>query len=152
MSYRDHISSPLGLVEICASEKGVTSLYFVDSANPVRANEITDSAVMQLQQYFKRERTEFDLELDASGTEFQQTVWQELTRIKYGETCAYQDIANALNNPKAVRAVGAANGRNPISIIVPCHRVIGANGALTGYAGGVDRKAWLLKLEGSLLF
>jgi len=104
-------------------------------------------AKQQLGEYFKGERHEFELPLAATGTEFQTNVWRALTTIPFGDTWSYQDLANAINNPKAVRAVGLANGKNPISIIVPCHRVIGKNGKLTGYAGGVEIKQKLLELE-----
>ncbi len=97
--------------------------------------------------YFAHSRTEFDLELDTGGTPFQQSVWQALCSVPFGKVATYKDIAEQLNNPKAVRAVGAANGKNPISIIVPCHRIIGANKKLTGYAGGLERKQWLLEHE-----
>lgn len=102
----------------------------------------------QLDEYFAGKRTTFDVTLATQGTAFQQAVWQALCAVPFGKTHSYSDIANALDNPKAVRAVGAANGKNPISIIVPCHRIIGANGKLTGYAGGLDRKQWLLEHEG----
>lgn len=98
--------------------------------------------------YFAKELTQFELPLCASGTLFQQQVWQALTTVPYGKTASYGDIAKAINNPKGVRAVGLANGKNPLGIIVPCHRIIGANGTLTGYAGGLDKKAWLLAHEG----
>jgi len=149
--FRDHLDSPLGPIEITADELGITSLNFVQRPEHTNASNLTDFAVQQMQEYFDGRRTDFDLPLNADGTAFQQQVWRALGDIEYGQTCSYQDVANCLNNPKAVRAVGAANGRNPISIVVPCHRVIGANGALTGYASGVDRKAWLLKHEGALL-
>jgi methylated-DNA-[protein]-cysteine S-methyltransferase len=104
-------------------------------------------AVVQLEQYFAGERTVFDVPLGATGTPFQQQVWDALKTIPYGATATYRDIAGAIGSPKAVRAVGLANGRNPISIIVPCHRVVGANGALTGYGGGLAAKQLLLDLE-----
>ncbi len=148
---RDSLTTPIGVLEVTANDKAVTSVFFVERAQAAQPNTITDKALRQLNEYFSGQRTRFNLPLDADGTDFQRSVWRQLCEIDYGVTCAYQDIANALENPKAVRAVGAANGRNPISIIVPCHRVIGANGALTGYAGGMDRKAWLLKHEGALL-
>ncbi len=113
-------------------------------------HELLDLAVMQLQQYFKGQRQEFTELMPYfhdQGTQFQRQVWQALLDIPYGETCSYSDIAQVLNNPKAVRAVGAANGKNPLAIVVPCHRVIGANGTLTGYAGGLDKKQWLLQFE-----
>ena len=105
------------------------------------------SAKKQLSEYLNSERAKFDLPLDADGTEFQKQVWSELAKIPFGETRSYKQIAEAINKPKAVRAVGAANGRNPISVVVPCHRVVGSNRALTGYAGGVERKKKLLELE-----
>ncbi|WP_325063583.1 methylated-DNA--[protein]-cysteine S-methyltransferase [Risungbinella massiliensis] len=105
-------------------------------------------ATKQLQEYMHGARQEFDLELDLLGTPFQRKVWEALRTIPFGETRSYQDIANQIENPKAVRAVGGANNKNPISIIVPCHRVIGANGALVGYGGGLDKKKYLLRLEG----
>nr|WP_169449722.1 methylated-DNA--[protein]-cysteine S-methyltransferase [Oceanospirillum beijerinckii] len=111
---------------------------------------ILQQAIQQCQEYFAGQRQNFDLPLAATGTEFQQQVWHALTQIPFGVTWSYQDLANAIGNPKAVRAVGLANGKNPISIIVPCHRVIGKNGKLTGYAGGVEQKEQLLKLEGAL--
>lgn len=104
----------------------------------------------QLDGYFAGERDHFSVPIAAEGTPFQQSVWQALTRIPFGETWSYQQLADEIGNPKAVRAVGLANGKNPVSIIVPCHRVIGKNGKLTGYAGGVERKSALLKLEGIL--
>ena len=110
-------------------------------------NAVTKEAKQQLSEYFNQQRKAFDLPLAPVGTQFQQNVWQQLCAIPYGETCSYADIAKQLNNPNAVRAVGSANGKNPISIVVPCHRVIGANGTLTGYAGGLTRKAALLTLE-----
>lgn len=101
----------------------------------------------QLEEYFKGNRHTFDVPVDAQGTPFQQQVWQELQRIPYGEVRTYKEVAAAINNPKAVRAVGMANNRNPISVITPCHRVIGSNGSLVGYAGGLDVKEFLLNLE-----
>ena len=106
-----------------------------------------EQAVTQLQQYFSGERREFSLTLAPIGSVFQQEVWRALCEIPFAHSCSYGVIANHLQNPKAVRAVGAANGRNPIAIVVPCHRVIGANGSLTGYAGGLHRKLWLLQHE-----
>mgnify|MGYP000147377367 CR=1 FL=1 len=113
--------------------------------------ELEDCAT-QLNEYFEGERKQFNLKLNPKGTDFQKKVWQELVRIPYGETCTYGDIANAIDSPKAMRAVGLANGKNPLTIVVPCHRVIGANGKLTGYAHGTQRKAGLLTLESDSLF
>jgi methylated-DNA-[protein]-cysteine S-methyltransferase len=109
--------------------------------------EALNEACCQLDEYFKGKRQSFDLRLSLKGTEFQRRVWNELMSIPYGKTVTYRDIAIKLGNPHAVRAVGNANGKNPVSIIVPCHRVIGSSGKLTGYAGGLERKAWLLKHE-----
>ncbi|GFD78714.1 hypothetical protein KUL118_15760 [Tenacibaculum sp. KUL118] len=112
-------------------------------------NAITDAACRQLQAYFDGNLREFDLPLSPKGTAFQNQVWHALKQVKYGETASYLDIAKAIGNPKAVRAVGMANGRNPIAIVVPCHRIIGSNKTLTGYAGGLSRKQYLLNLEGA---
>jgi methylated-DNA-[protein]-cysteine S-methyltransferase len=109
--------------------------------------DVFTDTIQQLNEYFAGERTEFDLPLEMVGTEFQKSVWQQLQKIPYGATTSYGTLALHLNNPTASRAIGSANGRNPISIIVPCHRVIGADGSLTGYAGGLKRKRYLLDLE-----
>jgi methylated-DNA-[protein]-cysteine S-methyltransferase len=111
-------------------------------------NPILVRAVQQLQEYFAGTRNRFDLELDFAGTDFQKKVWQALLTIPFGETRSYSQIAEQIGNPSAVRAVGAANGKNPISIVAPCHRVIGASGKLTGFAGGLEAKERLLTLEG----
>lgn len=109
--------------------------------------EVFRSAVAQLSEYFEGTRTQFDMPLDPRGTEFQHRVWARLRAIPYGETRSYGQLAHELGSAGASRAVGMANGRNPLSIVVPCHRVIGANGAMTGFGGGVERKVWLLELE-----
>jgi len=148
--FTDYIDSPLGLIEIQASHKGLTRVEFSQTEDrQIHRNEITTRCKQQLQQYFDCERSKFDLPLDQQGTTFQKSIWNCLLTIPFGETVSYGDIAEMVNNRKAVRAVGAANGKNPISIIVPCHRVIGANQTLTGYAGGLARKAWLLQHEGA---
>ncbi|PAJ74452.1 cysteine methyltransferase [Pseudoalteromonas sp. NBT06-2] len=148
--FTDYMDSPLGLIEFKASELGITQVIFCgeDQKLAVNANDITDTCKKQLSEYFNGELKIFNLPLDQHGTEFQQSIWQCLTQIPFGKTMSYGEIAYKINNPKSVRAVGGANGRNPISIIVPCHRVIGASGTLTGYAGGIERKLWLLKHEG----
>ncbi|MBN1937224.1 MAG: methylated-DNA--[protein]-cysteine S-methyltransferase [Anaerolineae bacterium] len=112
---------------------------------------VIEMALVQLDEYFSGVRRVFDLPLGLHGTEFQQRVWRQLLEIPYGQTASYAEVARALGNPQAVRAVGLANGKNPISIIVPCHRVIGSDGNLVGYGGGLWRKEWLLKHEGCLL-
>jgi methylated-DNA-[protein]-cysteine S-methyltransferase len=115
--------------------------------NCIEDAQVFSEAVKQLKAYFAGELTDFDLAIKLSGTAFQQRVWQALVSIPFAMTASYKDIAERIESPKAVRAVGLANGRNPISIVVPCHRVIGANGTLTGYAGGLPRKRWLLAHE-----
>ena len=147
---KSYLESPQGLIEIAATSKGISAIRFVDSSeSSVCNNDLTETAKAQLAAYFGGSLTQFDLPFDTNGTVFQQAVWKALCDIPYGETASYADIANKLNNPKAVRAVGMANGRNPIAIVVPCHRVIGSNRTLTGYAGGLERKQYLLKLEGA---
>ena len=150
MTAIEYLKTPIGWLEIQASDKGVTHIIFVDDKGLSQKNLISNLCKVQLKEYFAGKRKAFDLPLDAKGTDFQKTIWQKLSKIPYGVSASYRDIAIAINNPKAVRAVGAANGRNPISIVVPCHRVIGSNGSLTGYAGGLERKEWLLKHEGLL--
>lgn len=147
--YCSYLHTPIGDLEIRGTETVVLSIYFVEHRSALPENDLSRAARLQLQEYFAGSRTEFDLPTQAKGTNFQQNVWQQLKNIPFGHTCSYKDIADELNNPKAVRAVGAANGRNPLSIVVPCHRVVGANGTLTGYAGGLERKAWLLQHEKS---
>lgn len=147
-SFYSYLSTPLGLVEIGASETAIVSLYF----NSVREHEETPSPLLeqasqQLHEYFSGSRTEFDLPLSLEGTPFQVSVWNALKNIPYGQTVSYGQVAQAIARPKAVRAVGAANGQNPVSIIVPCHRVVGADGSLIGYGGGLWRKEWLLEHE-----
>lgn len=151
--------TPLGTVLLCASAQGLAGLWFdgqrhhpapdrvarwtVDPTHP-----LLRAAVAQLDDWFSGRRTAFDLPLDLSGgTGFQQQVWRALRDIAPGQTRSYRDLAQAIGRPQAVRAVGAAVGRNPLSILVPCHRVLGSDGSLTGYAGGLDRKRALLRLE-----
>lgn len=147
--FKAYYSSPIGLVEITGSKDGITSIIFADDDQVAIGEipEILKNAYNQIDEYFKGKRKSFDFKLSPEGTEFQKKVWMELMNIPFGETLTYKDIACMLGNIKAVRAVGNANGKNPISIVIPCHRVIGSNGELTGYAGGLDRKAWLLKHE-----
>jgi methylated-DNA-[protein]-cysteine S-methyltransferase len=155
--FQTHLPSPLGDVWLAASAEGVTGLWFTERQKhmPNSKGWITDpahptlaAAATQVQAYFRGERSCFDLPLHLTwGTPFQRAVWRALQQIPYGQTSTYGAIAAALGNPKAVRAVGAAIGQNPHSIIVPCHRVVGTKGALTGYAGGLDRKTYLLAHE-----
>lgn len=143
------INTPLGLTEIQGDENGISKIYIrnenveITSKIPSKLKE----AVLQLQEYFEGKRTHFTFLLHPSGTEFQKKVWQELLNIPFGKTCSYLELSKKLGDVKAIRAVAAANGKNPLWIVVPCHRVIGANGSLTGYAGGLWRKKWLLEHE-----
>jgi methylated-DNA-[protein]-cysteine S-methyltransferase len=147
--------SPVGPLTLIADEHALTGLHFDGYAHgldPARRNPGAPplaAAAEQLDEYFAGERREFELALDLEGTEFQRAVWDELLRIPYGETRSYGELARRLGRPERVRAVGAANGRNPVAIVVPCHRVIGADGSLIGYGGGLDRKRALLAIEGS---
>lgn len=125
--------------------------HFKDGEIIERSNKVIDQTIAQLKEYFIGKRRKFDVKLRPLGTDFQKKVWQSLRAIPYGQTITYKDQASAVGFPKGLRAVGSANGKNPIGIIIPCHRVIGTSGALTGYAGGLDIKAQLLKLEGVLL-
>jgi len=146
------IPSPLGPLCVVTDGRSVVELEFdcgkADSADvPAAAARLLDRAAAQVAEYFAGRRTAFDLPLAPRGTPFQQDVWRALLAIPYGHTASYRDVARSVGRPAAVRAVGAANGRNPIAIVVPCHRVIGADGTLTGYAGGLKRKQALLALE-----
>lgn len=148
--HRAYYGSPIGPVEIEATEGEVTLVEF--AADKKRRAETgsspaLDAAVLQLDEYFRGRRRVFELMLRLDGTEFQYRVWRALLEVGYGEMASYGEIARAIGRPKSTRAVGAANGRNPISIIVPCHRIIGGSGALTGYGGGLWRKEWLLRHE-----
>ena len=148
----DFVETPIGWLKIHASEDGITAIDFDAMPDPgMHGNALTERCKQQLTEYFAGTRDHFDLPLAAEGTTFQRAVWQALVCIPFGTTCAYQDVADAIGKPKAVRAVGAANGSNPIPIIVPCHRVIGRDGSLIGFGGGLDKKEWLLKHEGALL-
>jgi len=170
--YHVLVTSPVGLLSLKASEHGLTHLQVEDLAQMsaivaiqthaplqqsttemtqallIQAQQHIDTAVTQLTEYFANKRQHFSIPLAPKGTVFQQQVWHALSQLPFGMRCSYSDIANTIGRPKAVRAVGAANGANPIAIIVPCHRVIGKGGKLTGYAYGLDMKQWLLDLEG----
>ncbi|MDW5267449.1 MULTISPECIES: methylated-DNA--[protein]-cysteine S-methyltransferase [Acidobacteriaceae] len=158
MSIKEHflLESPLGTLTLVNTDGVLSGLYMPEhkrgprpEALGARVRSGFEQAVSQLQEYFGRSRTAFTLPLAPEGTDFQQRVWQVLRSIPYGETRTYAQLADAIGNRAAIRAVGLANGRNPISIVVPCHRVIGSDGSLTGYAGGLDRKRLLLELEGA---
>jgi methylated-DNA-[protein]-cysteine S-methyltransferase len=150
------IESPIGKLKLVAGDKGLVAiLWEKDSPRRVRLDELVADeqhpvlveTERQLDQYFAGGRKTFSIPLDMRGTRFQKNVWETLLAIPFGETRSYGQLAKQLGNPRATRAVGAANGRNPVSIIVPCHRVIGSSGKLTGFAGGLDAKAHLLSLE-----
>jgi len=142
------IDSPVGPITVQVNDDGaVTSALFGEPELTAEPSPASDAAAEQFRQYFAGERTTFDLELALVGTPFQQRVWSALREIPFGDTASYGELAARIGQPTASRAVGLANGRNPIAIVVPCHRVIGAAGRLIGYAGGLDRKRWLLDHE-----
>jgi len=152
------VASPIGMLKLVASTKGLVAILWEnDKPRRVRlAGEVEEAlhpvlvrTEIELSEYFAGKRDKFSVPLDMRGTTFQKQVWQALLAIPFGETRTYSNLANRLGNPAATRAVGAANGRNPIAIVVPCHRVIGATGSLTGFAGGLQAKAHLLNLEGA---
>jgi len=149
MIFKTFYNSPIGLIEISGTENSIISLYFIDEEfNPVvKSNPYIEKCVEQLDEYFNGKRKIFGLNLQPDGTEFQKKVWNELLKIPYGETKSYMEITKIISDPKAIRAVANANGQNKISIIIPCHRVIGSDGSLTGYGGGLWRKKWLLEHE-----
>ncbi len=143
------ISSPLGFTKIVGDNDGIVSITVLNSEEKITdiiPLELED-CVIQLQEYFEGQRKEFDLKLNPDGTDFQKKVWKQLLEIPYGKTLSYLELSKQLHDVKAIRAVANANGKNPIWIIIPCHRVIGSDGSLTGYAGGLNRKQWLLEHE-----
>ena len=153
------VSTPIGNLTLVSTEVGLRAVLWPNDRDRItlprqmtasNSDPILCETATQLGQYFAKERTEFDLPLDLQGTVFQQQAWNALARIPYGETWTYKQQAELLGRPKAVRAIGAANGKNPVSIVLPCHRVIGVNGSLTGFAGGLDTKKQLLRFEGAL--
>ena len=147
-----HYSSPLGVLTLVGTEKKILSINFDEEEKPVSPSlpPSLEKGLKQIDEYFKGHRKSFSLPLQLEGTEFQTLVWEELLKIPYGETRAYSDIARSIDRPRAIRAVGAACGSNRISLIIPCHRVIGKDGKLVGYGSGLWRKEWLLKHEGIL--
>ncbi|OON38900.1 methylated-DNA--protein-cysteine methyltransferase [Izhakiella australiensis] len=158
--YRKTVVTPVGELELIASDKGLSAILWEnEGAIRIKRTPIVDrpdhpvllQTARQLKEYFAGERRVFDLPLDFSGTDFQKKVWAALLTIPFGETRSYAEIAAQVGSPAAVRAVGAANGKNPVSIVAPCHRVIGSNGKLTGFAGGLEVKAFLLSLENTTL-
>lgn len=145
--YYQYLNSPIGFIKITADNEAIFEVIYVEKKEDENPNLLTRAAANQLMEYFMGKRTIFELPLAPVGTPFQQTVWKALCSIPYGKTVSYGEIAKLIGNPKASRAVGMANNRNPISIIIPCHRVIGANGKLVGYGGGIEKKLYLLNLE-----
>ena len=143
------INTPIGLTEIQGDENGISKIHVMneDVEISTKIPKELKEAVLQLQDYFDGKRTTFTFPLNPSGTDFQKKVWQELLHIPFGKTCSYLELSKKLGDAKAIRAVASANGKNPLWIVVPCHRVIGTNGSLTGYAGGLWRKKWLLEHE-----
>lgn len=142
------IKTPLGIATIIGDENGISVISVADEgevSNTIPA--VLQEAVLQLNDYFEGKRTDFDFKLNPKGTEFQQKVWKGLLEIPFGKTCSYMDLSKKLGDVKAIRAVASANGKNPLWIVIPCHRVIGTDGSLTGYAGGLWRKKWLLEHE-----
>lgn len=156
--YYRHVQSPVGPLLLAASDAGLHAIEFDASQHPVDRGDdwrpgdhsLLRAAETQLREYFEGTRHTFDLPLAPGGTDFQQRVWHTLTTIPYGQTISYGELAARVGKPSASRAVGAANGRNPLPIVLPCHRVIGANGSLTGFGGGLPVKRFLLELEGAL--
>ena len=143
-----YIKTPLGIATIIGDENGVSEIS-VSQEGEVSTiiPAVLQEAVLQLQDYFEKKRTSFDFKINLKGTEFQHKVWKGLLEIPFGKTMSYMDLSNNMGDAKAIRAVASANGKNPLWIVVPCHRVIGADGSLTGYAGGLWRKKWLLEHE-----
>ena len=146
------LKTPVGSLKIEGNSNGLAAIEFIESDEKT-TKEITlelEEAFKQLHEYLNGNRTHFELKLTPKGTEFQNRVWDQLINIPFGKTKSYQEIANLLGNPKVIRAAASANGKNPIAIVIPCHRVIGSDGSLTGYAGGLHRKKWLIDHENPL--
>ena len=154
--FKAYYESEPGLIEITAGETGIITLYFTKKKSNLKSDSKSipvhlKDCIRQLDEYFKGKRMTFDLPLIISGTDFQKKVWNELKKIPFGKTASYKEIALKAGNIKAVRAIGNANNKNKIAVIIPCHRVIGSDGKLSGYAGGVKRKKWLLEHERNFL-
>lgn len=156
VAFKTQIDSPVGQLTLVASEIGLRAVLFSDvdprclgAETRAKTEPLFRDAVQQLSEYFDGGRETFELPLDLIGTEFQVEAWRALSSVGFGETASYAQQAARIGRPKAVRAIGAANGKNPVSIVLPCHRIIGADGSLVGYGGGLDRKKFLLELEGS---
>lgn len=148
MSETAFIKTPLGIAKIVGDADGISVISILEEGELTKKipSELKE-AVTQLNDYFAKKRTDFSFKMNPKGTDFQQKVWQELLQIPFGKTMSYMDLSKKLGDVKAIRAVASANGKNPLWIVVPCHRVIGTDGSLTGYAGGLWRKKWLLEFE-----
>ncbi|MFC6860615.1 methylated-DNA--[protein]-cysteine S-methyltransferase [Zunongwangia atlantica] len=146
-----YLKTPLGIAKITGDNEGVAEIKIEDQNIEFQENEDLPDTILQaksqLREYFEKKRKNFDFKLNPKGTQFQQKVWKALLEIPFGKTSSYMELSKKLGDPKAIRAVASANGKNPLWIVVPCHRVIGSDGSLTGYAGGLHRKKWLLELE-----
>jgi methylated-DNA-[protein]-cysteine S-methyltransferase len=143
-----YVQTPIGIAELVGDKNGLASITVLESKKPKGTiPTVLKDAVEQLKEYFEGNRTVFELQLNPSGTDFQKKVWEALLQIPFGKTISYLELSKQLGDVKAIRAVASANGKNPLWIVVPCHRVIGTNGDLTGYAGGLHRKKWLLEHE-----
>ena len=151
--YFCYYKSPVGIISVSASDVGITQLFFAEDTKD--SHENISPLLLQLQQeldlYFSGKLKSFSVPVDPSGTDFQKEVWKAITKIPYGKTTSYLQLSKSMKQPDAIRAIANANARNPVLIIIPCHRVIGTNGQLTGYAGGLQRKKLLLELEGSMI-
>ena len=151
MTYVSYLQSPIGFLRILSNGSAITEIKYTDFDGPEDPDVHTESAKTQLREYFQGQRSVFHLDLQPEGTDFEQKVWNALLEIPLGKTSTYGTIARNLGDKKASQAVGKANGKNPVAIVIPCHRVVGSDNKLTGYAGGTDKKEWLLKHEGALL-
>lgn len=153
--YTTYTQSPVGSLQVKAKEEGLTAINYYDDDPPESLDQpkhpVLKKTIDQLNEYFDGKRKTFDIPLILKGTNFQQKVWKQLQQIPYGQKITYSELATRLGDPQKARAVAGANGLNPIPIIIPCHRVIGADNKLTGYSGGIERKQFLLQLEGALL-
>ena len=147
MTFSTQFSSTVGSLTLEGDDRVLTRVGFGESTSPQGDAEAVSAAAIQLEQYFAGERTEFELDIELEGTPFERSVWDAVRAIPYGQTATYAEIARRVGRPDACRAVGRANGRNPLAVIVPCHRVVGSDGSLTGYAGGITMKCALLDLE-----
>lgn len=151
MTYQSYLKTPIGFLRILSNGEGITEIKFQDTDGPEDPDIHTESARTQLREYFEGIRNQFDLVLLQAGTTFEHSVWEELKTIPFGSTITYGNIAKKLGDLNYSQAVGSANGKNHLAVVVPCHRVIGSDNKLVGYAGGLERKEWLLKHEGALL-